>query len=778
MADYVKRDYSGQTINRPQDYAKLEIESYDSSHIHFNYDAGWNGTNLAKKVKDGFVYRTGSNQNSQFTANANYNILAAGDYRVEVFCFTTTQAETISLKINNKNIGAPVSVQALDTFMRRVDFGIQTIVNGDIPVQVICGGHVGFITVYLRKVRLTEGDSENNGLLSIVEPAKVIVGKNKQADTLEVTVKHEDKPYSQNGFLDTGTGTGLIFQYGDSVNFYVTDVNGKLRQVFGGYLSQAILNENKTNIKLPCASRLKDAELRYPLKEITVGGAEADVTPLTYSAATLYDALMYYCQAVELPIQTSNLTELKNKIPYKVGYNVNYTNKAARDKLAVSNVIKSVDNNSVVLRNNYKKNQNQWSILWDSGWNKTGEAKGYKITTTGIFYIKYGMGEKPGKKDVKVWIPKQYTPKTKKVKKGTGIYKTVKADIGYDTDKPYRGWIEVQYSTSPGKSATRKTVNIEFTANTNTNKIGTIKAICKNNVTKQGELDVISVLQANDPSSNYYLRRIALVYKTPSDNDMYDPKTEKSSYKMIIYGAGFREGEVTTPEVLQSSGQKISDQIYSVQEKLNLNMYMQYSKDRKDDKLVLFKEDTEVNLIEFKEGKDGNVLGVNNINYTPISKLKNSIIKIFKTGDNTNSYVVSKNVESIFRFREHQDLEVLNDDVGAYYAQYLAKTDEDRNTDLKYTYTLPIEGYINVHIGQYVITTLNNAFLNDLQPIESIEIEYDPDKRPAVKTTCGLGEMNPRLRLKVNQAHVRENIQTKRTVFSGGAVEADHIDLF
>jgi hypothetical protein len=286
------------------------------------------------------------------------------------------------------------------------------------------------------------------------------------------------------------------------------------------------------------------------------------------------------------------------------------------------------------------------------------------------------------------------------VRKGTGIKKIKKGTIGYNKDSPFNCYIKIQYSTSPGKSAARKTKYIEFTADHTADKIGTITPVIKNNTIKVGEVDVVSILKTVDPADNYYWRNLTLMWSSAGSDDVYDPKTEKDTYKMIFYGAGWREGEVTSPEVLSACGQKISDQIYNCQDKLKLDMYMQYAQDRCNDKLMIRRENAEATIIEFRE--DTNVKEISNINYMPISNLKNSIVKVYKTSDTKNAFVTSKNADSIFRWREHMDMEVLDDNCGTDYAKYQARIDEDRNNKLVYSYTEKIKGYFPVTIGESV----------------------------------------------------------------------------
>ena len=777
---YIKRDYSGYDVKYPTgEYFKLEIESYDPANIYFKYKTGFKGTNIDpdRAVQNGLYAYVANDKTKNFTLNGNYKITTSGSYRIELVCTPTTYSETITVKINGKTIKNKFSAKAKDnSYFRRYDLGIQTISPGNIPIQIISGGHIGIITLYLKKIRATQGDSNEKGILTLSK-AKVTPGTNKQVDTLAATIKNIDKLYTQGGFKEPKSGTGLIFQFRDSVNFYVKDWDNKIRRVFGGYLSSAILSDDKMSINLSCAGRLKDAERRKILKQITVGGAENEITNMTYNTNSYYDVLAYLCEYIEMPLKIGNLSEVKNKVPSKTGYHWDYSSKTPREKVAVKNMLINRNSKSITLRNNYKKNQTQSAILWDSNWNKAGEKKGYNITSTPIFFLKYGMGDKTSNKTVEVYIPKKYTKKGK-VRKGTGIKKKKKGTVGYNTETPFKAWIELQYSKSPGKSAARKTVTLEFTADPTTGKIGSITPVLKNNTQKKGEVDVVNILKSNDPSTNYYLRRVALKWDSKGDNDIYDPKTEKDTYKMLFYGLGFREGEVTSPEVVQSSGQPISDQMYNCQDKLNLDFNMNYGKNRSDDVLMIRRENTEVSIKEFCEGKDGNILDIQNVSYMPVSNMKNSVVKVFKKTDTTNTFVTNKSPESIFRWGEDMDLEVLDDDCGEYYARYKAKTDEDKNLAMTYSYTLVIKGYPHVTMGEDVICTFNNPILNDLQTTQSIEIDIDIATRPMVRSTYGCGEMNPLLKAKVNYSKVRSNILKQRTLFSGGASESDFIDLF
>lgn len=777
MADYVKRPYSGQKTNIPETYDKVVIESYDPNHIIYNYNGQYSGTNVKREAKDWLWIWKATNTSIPFTLNLSYQINSQGDYRVEVFCFTTTTAHQIDLKFNDTRIRTPISVNARDRFLRKVDFGVHKLNAGTLNISVGCGGTVEIVTVYLRKIRRIKGGSKNNGEL-VFYTAKADLGNQDTPDSLELKVKHEYRPWSDGGFLEPSNSTGLVFDYRDPINYYATDENGDLRQIFGGYISSAIESEDLMSISIKCAGRLKDGDLRYILKEIAVGGSAAS-TNLLYNASDLYDALSYLAEAMELPIQYHNFQQLRNSIPSQKYYRVDYKRSGDRNALAVRNMVKTPYTTSECLRNAPTKGTTQWAILWDSGWNKAEESTGFDIKDKPVFYLEYGMGAAATEGTFKVWVPREYT-KTRKVKKGTGVYKTVSGQVGYDVSKPFRCFIEVQYSTTP--TGTRIHRYIDFTETTQTAKMGKITPIMVNNTRKVGEFNVGEFLDTNEPGAHYYLRRIALVYIAPGDQDLYDPSNDDASNKILLYAGGFREGTPVLPELLSSSGKKVMELFNEVRGKLNLTLVMQYAEDRANDRMIMAEEKSSGILVEFKEGLDGNIAAISNITYPAVSNLKNSVLKVYKTSDKTYQYVAYKEAESIFRYGSHEDVEVLNDEVGPYYAQYLAKTDADINKNLPFTYTLEVDGYYQVQMGQYVITTLDNYVYNDLQLIKSIEYEYNVEQRPMGKMSIGLGELSPSARAKTNLRGIRRTVNVgKRRLFSGGAEavsQTDGIDLF
>lgn len=769
MVDYIKRPYSGQKIHRIKDFIKVDVESYDPNHIYYKYGTEYRNTSNAKTItQDGFTIWTPNNTNNTYTITATYNIQETGIYRIEAYHKTQTNPDTLNIKINNNTL-KNIQTQSKDTFIRKTDLGTHLIPKGTHTITIT--GKTGFITLYMKKIRETTGDTENNGQITILN-AKVTKGLNGQPDTLEMKIKHEHKPYQEGGFIEPGNPSGLIYEYRDPINLYVTTRTGKQKQIFGGYISSAITDEDLLTITINAAGRLIDAENKHILKEISIGGETSENTPI-YKAPTLYDALQYCLEAIELPITQSNIQEIKNQIPSQKWYRINYKNKTDKKRLTCTNIIKTINTNTITLRNTHKKGSTQYAILWDSTWNKTEEKKGYLLNDKPIFFIEYGLGNEASDKPTKVYIPKKLT-KTGKVRKGTGIYKTVPGKVGYDKSKPFQAWIEIQYSLTP--TGTRQTRTIKFTASQPSTMIGEIKPVWENNTIKTGEINLLDILTTlHGTGNNFYIRRIALKYIAPNDNNLYDPKStskvDNSSYKMLLKSTGFRQGEPIQPELLQSSGRKISELLNNINEKLETDITIEYNKERSKDKLKIIKPDPN-RIFEAYEGQDGNIWNINNISYPPVQKHKNTITKVYKDTDKTNKYVTIRDPATTFRYGSHEDVEVLNDKTGIYYATYKAKTDKDQKTTLKYTYTITLDGFHEIDIGDFVITNFFNNILNDVTQVKSITYNYDTDKRPMGTMEIGLDELSPEIQAKMKFSKLRKMIEPRKTIFSGGAVEA------
>lgn len=771
---YIKRDYLDQKRNYPSSYYKVEIESYDPNNIYskvaplgFSKDSNTTGAFVL-----GCNTLTGKNKSKSFNLSSDFNILESGSYRVEVFYISSRYAQTVMLQLGSTK--RTFSAQAKDNFFRKYDAGSITVLKGKLATKITSGGDVKIIGVYLRKVRKNSGDSANEGLIHI-ETADIKLTDATEMATMNLNMQHIDKPYNEGGFLEEGNKSGLVFEYRDPINLIVRDIYGKLVNVFGGYISQPILSDDNMNIRLECVDRMKDAEKQNCLKEISVGGEISDNWELFYDADNFYDTLSYLAQSIELPLSVSNVTTLKNEIPLKDSIFTSFDTYNTIKNVVVNNIVKTPIKSGkkydkISLRNTPKKGKVQAAVLYDS--NNARDKKGLLINDKPIFFINYGMGSKP---ITKTWVEKKYNKKTKKTKKIT--HKLTK---GYDISSPFLAYIELKYSLKFNSGVKDiKTVNIDFTSTTTTNKIGTIKTILKQNVMKRGEIDVMHVLKAKEGvGANIYIRKISLKFTVSNTGDLYDPSTDVSKYNMLFKSVGFRKGfNARVPSLMQSSGKKLLELIKEACNVLELSPRLKYSSDRSKDTLILDKMEENIALLELKEGLDGNISALGNITYTPLTKLKNNITKVYKQSTGNYKYVMVKDLANIMRYGVHDDVEVINEEIGTYYADYLARTDLDKNTEMDFSRPLTIEGYPSLEKGQLVFGSFTNSLYDDVKPIESIEVKIDVSDAPNIHTTYGWGELSPSVASAKNISNIRKVWDTKRRLFGGGATEVDYFEL-
>lgn len=862
MGRYIKRDFEGHNLKYPKQYIKVEIESFNPhNNINLNYTevSKDNNTISAATVYGlGYTGKIVSGKARTYRLTSKIRLGQTASYRIELLGLTsntkgtsiiTTQykegTRTITKKIGEK------STWNYDQFFNRLDFGVHKLNQGQHTFTIKNKGEFIFLGLKIYEIRHLTGDNQGNGILTINSAEGTI--NSMSTDTAKIVIQHIDLPYSQGGLLEKRTNpknedTGLVFDYRDKVNIYVknssyADSSDKLKQVFGGYISQAKLSDDKLTINLDCAGRLIDTTKQFNKKEISVGGQLPDHTHL-YVADTLHNAISYLSNSIEVPLKIGNLNEIYD-LRNKMGFYIDYKIKKYANKVSTSHMNKVINKNDITIQNGSAHKKSQHSILWDSKWeNKTFNIKDYPI-----FHLYYGMGaappgttqsevvtqslNNPNETDTtentiqikakpsgctkglkyewytKTWknkcgycgrvgtlqinpkgVPEReltcshcdtdycgVTGKSKeagctmryKLEPATSAVETPEQEgeggVGYDTSNPLRCYIELQISTSSDVNAPRLYRAINFTAkNThiNPNMLGSITPVLRNNMYNYGELDLMEVLGTFN--TDVYIHRIALCYYHDEDSDLYE-KTEQAKYKMIISGFGFRQGYVRTPELLNASGGRVGDLLKNLVDKLTAKSYMEYSSERSSDTLMFVDDDKLVVGLELTEGDGGNVLEVSNINYTSVSNLKNVITKIYKQGTGYKA-VTNRDLYNVMDYGVHEDMEVINNSVGNYYAEYLAKTDRDEaNGD--YTYTLKIDGYYDLHIGQFAVCNLFNKNYDGVKEIQGITWKYNSNSSPNISMSVGCGQMIKRLKTKNLLSNTRSRLDTARRHFSG-----------
>lgn len=192
--------------------------------------------------------------------------------------------------------------------------------------------------------------------------------------------------------------SGLVFDYRDEINWYVTRTDGVEEQVFGGYISTATVDEKLTTLSIECADRVIDLDRRYCMSEILMNGASQDEkTKYTFAKDCLKtfdyysDAIEFLCNHSEVPI-INNITMGKSLIPKKAKV-LRYYKKGKTEKLTDNNMDFFVKKNKIQIRNGINRNKEQSLVIYNSD-------KGALINSRPNLFIEYGLGEEEYEEEV------------------------------------------------------------------------------------------------------------------------------------------------------------------------------------------------------------------------------------------------------------------------------------------------------------------------------------------------------------------------------------------
>ncbi len=786
-AEYIKRgfDTTPKAENEKEDYVKIEIIRHNPYLYYLTYPNGKNGVKLVNTKETKYLGMKGwiSKNSNDITISFTYDVKQeAGNYTFDILWAVPLSSNGNNRigkwqnTINGKK-GTKHKMKIKDNNYQRSQSSI-TLKKGKNTFKLSFNKNMIILGIELRKLDYYTGDT-NNACDEGTSPLTLTKFNIKKTGDYEIAEMTAELFYSEK-YKDDKAENGLVFNYRDEVNLYI--MKNMSKPYFGGYISSADVDDDLTTINLNCADRLIDAKHRYLTTDIVLDNGESDNIRKSYKSYP--EVLSHLLQTVENNIE-SNMSTAKKILSRKAGLKSIMTIKGNGKRVTTNKMKKyklKKDDRNITLQNSGGKSTNDKllktsAILWDHKWH--GENVNLKDYPT--FYLKYGLGKKVTKTKVK-----------KKLK--SGKYSKKKTSVttgGFDKDKPFQAYIRIQfsydYTNTKGKlvrgyskKAKRHNAYINFTkdfANV-TYHLGSIKPVFSNNTIREGNLNIYNVLATGTNKSNIYIKQIAFL-NTHNKEALYDKKTKKSACKILLSSCGVRKGLEINPESLGTSGKTILDSLKTVGEKSGLRMKLEYGKRRFSDKSIFFvNTDQDIDpKLSFRE--DTHYFKVSNIKFKPIESYINTTIKVYKAKKEENKdtiinkFIATRSISNMFRFGEHMDLEVLSDNVGSKMAYYLAKNDPDLNTGLNFSYTLTIEDFYNLNLGDMVECIFYQAYLNDIKTVESIEINYE---KSSITMVLGMDEPARNIRiLKQNQKN-RTLAKTKNNIFYGGAEWDDSID--
>lgn len=369
---------------------------------------------------------------------------------------------------------------------------------------------------------------------------------------------------------------------------------------------------------------------------------------------------------------------------------------------------------------------------------------------------------------------------------------TVTTTKGFDKDKPYQAYIRIVYSTEQSWNAKTKNLYLDFTQKANSNNtLSGLSTVWVNNATRKTSVDMKNFFKDNEYNSKIYLHQI--YFETPKikvdeeteegkkDTNWYtfDKSTQDySSCKMNLYQIIFDDEKSLNPTDLQSCGKSIGSMLSDLVKDSGYYCYINYGLHRCDDS-IHFSIDTDNEIVFYAvEGDDNNILEWTNINYTPVSDLRNKSICVFKQHDGKYAYVDTSNLESMIQYGEKTTLNTNSDSIGSKEAYFIAKNSEEFNPDQSYTYTIIVPYAPVLHIGELVSVVSNYKKLNDVKTIQSIKIKYDISSMPRIQTEIGLDEIEPFLRIKKEQEELRKTARSDKTYFGRTASPIEDQEIY
>ena len=372
--------------------------------------------------------------------------------------------------------------------------------------------------------------------------------------------------------------------------------------------------------------------------------------------------------------------------------------------------------------------------------------------------------------------------------------------FGFDKDNPFQAYIKIVFSIN--NESKRREAIFDFTSNApdkNYSFQTDEKVSFEWYSFKEYRLDLVSrlreVMMDTQLENRDYLHEIWLLDYIPipdsangESSKFYDKNTDHSSYKMLVSECGFSNYEEISSKSLGLSGQTLMDGIETCMDETDFLYKVQYAPKRYNDKIIFYKDDQYTEPADyniFKQGVEGNILNVTNIQYSPITTLKNSSICVYKSQEDnhneeslTYNYTQSCYLDSVLEYGEHTVMTTASDNISDLEAFYRARTNKDFQDNMDISYSIQVAGYTGTELMDYVKTLMSNDYLNSIKRVNSIEITGNVEQRPMIKTTLGLGAIDRAMALSKKLQDDRKRARTEKAEVVGGIGYVDTSKLF
>lgn len=408
---HIKRNFNANKTNRiryDKDDFTCQIFRFDkTSEKHYTPSNNTieKVTNGEKKVWNGMTCYQSVND-KQMTIRLKYNAKKASDnYRLELLFAnshkqtpTSTPKESLrantTIKVNGVTLKNDMSMFGTDVNFSR-NYKYCSLKQGENIIEYVLSSNTLFIGLAVKCFEVWEAKRHNsrNDKLTLIK-ATVEHTKEFRINTMSCEFMYYHgldellEPTDANA-----NRSGLVFDYRDEINLYIKDTEGGLQQVFGGYISTAEVNEDLTVLSLECADRLIDLDRRYCLSEITINNYAPDenidynsYVDLKKNYNNYSDPLTFLLNNNEIYLQ-SNL-KLGDSLVDRVSRNLATYRTKGYTKLTKSNMVTSVNNSSIAVRNGADTLKPQSLVIYDDNVNNDTVL----LNTYPNLYLHYGLG--------------------------------------------------------------------------------------------------------------------------------------------------------------------------------------------------------------------------------------------------------------------------------------------------------------------------------------------------------------------------------------------------
>ena len=412
---HITRDYSAhkKSVLRPYDeYCGVEIFSFDPIYTR-TYLAENNtlkkGENLKKTSWKSWTCYKSNDPNDDMDFEISYSCKVEGDYRIDIVYeqnnkihkdnkYNTSASLMGEVKVyrgSKKVASTNEKFDGENNIIKRKNI-FHHLNKGTHTIKMTIPHNCYMLGVIIRKVITYKGNNyfgenanKDQGEIMFTKASLSISDATKPSE-LSLTIAYDD------AFECYDSPSGFYMDYRDEVNFYVKDNDGKIRRVFGGYISSILPNNDRTELSIHCADRLVDGQNKYILSEMQFDNGTKDNKTDEYSVTmtknfkTYGNALKYLCNVHEVTLK-SNISKnfLVECEKYSKGFKITYGKNKTIKKIKTSNGYATPSKNFITIRNKPRSNKKQTWTLYNA---KDHGKQAPDITNYGYMHITYGMG--------------------------------------------------------------------------------------------------------------------------------------------------------------------------------------------------------------------------------------------------------------------------------------------------------------------------------------------------------------------------------------------------